>query len=350
MSELRQDPFTDRWVVIAQNRAERPQEFRLVESRRDATDCPFCAGNEAATPTELARYQEPGADGHDWQVRVVPNKYPAVSVFASEEGASDEDAAKEGALQEGAAGAEPLYAGGATGLGRRQPGVGAHEVIIESPAHVVSFSELTDLQAELSFLAYRDRLLALQSNPQLAHALIFKNARVAAGASLEHVHSQLIALPWIPPEVQYELTKAHEHLLLRGETLMNTVVAAEVADGRRIVTSSDRFTVFCPAASRFPYETWVVPRAPASRFELESPDVLAEAARLVRDVIVRLGRIVDRPAYNFWLHSAPLGDDSRRIHWRIEIAPRLARLAGFEIGSGCFINSVAPEDAAVQLR
>ena len=205
-------------------------------------------------------------------------------------------------------------------------------------------------QTEWSFWAYRDRLLALRSNDQIAYGLIFKNTRVAAGASLEHVHSQLIALPWIPPEVQYELTKAEEYSLLRGTTLMQSVLEAEVTDGQRIVTSTDRFVVFCPAASRFSYETWVVPREPEPRFELESREVVAEAARLVRDVIRRLERVLDQPAYNYWLHTAPLGDNSGRIHWRIEIAPRLDRLAGFEIGSGCFINPVAPEDAAVRLR
>ncbi|MDP6467351.1 MAG: DUF4921 family protein [Pirellulaceae bacterium] len=336
MSELRQDPFTDRWVVIAQNRAERPQEFAQNETRRNAIDCPFCVGNEAETPTAVAIYKEnPGADRSDWQLRVVPNKYPAVG----EPTAEDE-------IGEPA----PLYVASVDGLGLRQPGLGVHEVIIESPDHVVSFSELTDPQAELAFLAYRHRLLALQSNSQLAYALIFKNARVAAGASLEHLHSQLIALPCIPPDVQYELTKAHEHLLMRGATLMESVLDAEIADGRRIVSSTDRLAVYCPAASRMPYETWVVPRQPAPRFELESSDVIAEVARSVRDVIIRLERVIDRPAYNFWLHSAPLRDDSRRIHWRIEIAPRLARLAGFEIGSGCFINPVAPEEAAVRLR
>jgi len=336
MSELRQDPFTDRWVVIAQNRAERPQEFTQVETRRDAIDCPFCAGNEAETPAAVAVYKDvPGADQSDWQLRVVPNKYPAVGAPAAEDGIGEPG---------------PLYTATVDGLGQRQAGLGVHEVIIESPDHVVSFSELTDPQAELAFLAFHHRLLALQSNSQLAYALIFKNVRVAAGASIEHVHSQLIALPWIPPEVQYELTKAHEHLLMRGATLMESVLDAEVSDGRRIVTSTDRLTVYCPAASRMPYETWVVPRRPAPRFELESPDVIAEVARSVRDVIIRLERVIDRPAYNFWLHSAPFRDDSSRIHWRVEIAPRLARLAGFEIGSGCFINPVAPEEAAVRLR
>jgi UDPglucose--hexose-1-phosphate uridylyltransferase len=336
MSELRQDPITDRWVVIAENRAERPQEFARLEVRRDSADCPFCAGHESETPTAVDLSKDfPGANGTDWQLRVVPNKYPAVGLPTSEDEIGEY---------------APLYAASGDGLGQRQPGFGVHEVIIESPHHLISFSELTEPQAELVFLAYRHRLLALQSKSQVEYALIFKNARADAGASIEHVHSQLIALPWIPHEIQYELTKAHEHLLMRGESLMEAVLAAEVADGRRIVTSTDRFTVFCPAASRLPYETWVVPRQAAPRFELESPEVIAEAAQLVRDVIIRLESVIDQPAYNFWIHSAPLRDDSGQIHWRIEIASRLTRLAGFEIGSGCFINSVAPEEAAVRLR
>jgi UDPglucose--hexose-1-phosphate uridylyltransferase len=335
MSELRQDPITDRWVVIAQNREERPQEFAQVETRRASDGCPFCAGNEEETPPEVDIYQDlPGAYQSGWQLRVVPNKYPAVGPPAA-----DDANAEPG----------PLYAG-VDGLGQRQPGFDVHELIIESPDHLVSFSELTAAQAELVFLVYRHRLLALQSNSSVAYALVFKNARADAGASIEHVHSQLIALPRIPPEVQYELTKAHEHLLMRGATLMESVLDAELADGRRILTSTDRFIVFCPAASRLPYETWVVLRQPAPRFELETADVVAELARSVRDVIIRLESVIDRPAYNFWLHSAPLRDDSGRIHWRIEIAPRLTRLAGFEIGTGCFINSVAPEEAAVRLR
>ncbi len=345
MSELRQDPFTDRWVVIAKNRAERPQEFTQVQSRRNATDCPFCRGNEVETPTEIARYRAPGESQDDWQVRVVPNKFPAVRLTTDRN-------AEEGV---GGNGNEdfitgPLYGEGVGGLGQRQLAVGVHEVIIESPKHVASFSELTDLQAELSFLAYRDRLLSLQADPRLAYGMVFKNAGVDAGASLEHVHSQLIALPWIPPEVQYELTKANEYAALHGVGMMTAILDEEVSDGRRLIANSDNFTVFCPAASRLPFETWIVPRRPAPQFECEPDFILTEAARLVRDTIVRFEKIVNRPAYNYWLHSAPLRDATGRIHWRIEVAPRLARLAGFEIGSGCFINPVAPEDAAACLR
>ena len=333
MSELRQDPSTDRWVVIAQNRANRPQEFVQLETRRDVTSCPFCAGNEAETPDEVAKFNVGSvASSGTWDVRVVPNKYPVVSSTAT----AEQMVAPAGDL--------------VGGLGQRQPGLGGHEVIIESPRHLVSFSELTEPQAALSFRAYQQRLQSLEEDPRLHYALIFKNNGVAAGASLEHVHSQLIALPFVPPEVQYEMTRAEEHRVLRGNSLMQSVLEAELNDGSRIVTSTDRFVAFCPAASRMPYETWVVPRSPAPRFELETPDMIAEAACVARDVIIRLEKVIDRPAYNFWLHTAPLRDDSSRIHWRIEIAPRVTKLAGFEIGSGCFINLVAPEAAAVLLR
>lgn len=306
-------------------------------AQRAALTCPFCRGNEAETPEEVARYGAPGAAPADWQVRVVPNKFPAVRPAAEIEKAAFQTAG-------------PLYPTGTSGLGRRQPASGVHEVIVESPDHVARFSELSDLQIELSFAAYRDRLFALQREPQLTYALVFKNTGVDAGASLEHVHSQLIALPQTPPEVQYELTKAGEHLALHGNPLMADVLAAEVADGRRILIATDAFTVYCPAASRLPFETWIVPRRPAPRFELEAPEMIVEAAHLVRDVVVRFEERLTRPAHNFWIHSAPIGDESGRIHWRIELAPRLATMAGFEFGSGCFINPIAPEVAAKHLQ
>ncbi len=324
MSELRRDPLSDRWVIIAPHRSARPQEWTSVAVAATAP-CPFCVGHEEQTPPPIATYP-PTAGPADWQLRVVPNKFPAV------------------AGDEATAGGHPLDAAG----GEARPATGAHEVIIESPRHVVSFAELSEDEARLALRAYRDRLLALEQRRGLAYALIFKNARAEAGASLEHVHSQLLASPVVPLDVQYEATKTSEHQQMHGVGILERLLEQELDAGRRIVKVTPRFAVWCPFASRFPYETWIVPRQPAASFQHTAEEALAEAALLLREIIARLEDLLERPAYNFWIHSAPFGG-RHAYHWRIEIVPRLARLAGFELGGGCFINPIPPQQAAREL-
>jgi len=339
MSEFRRDPITDCWVLIAEARSERPQEFAPLGFADQSAHCPFCRGREHETPEAVAIYPM-AIDGNrsaasDWLVRVVPNKYPAI---AASPGAATDAASAEAATD--AARGDGLY--------ESRPGLGVHEVIIESPDHVTRYTDLDERQFRIVFTAYRDRLLALRREPRLKYALLFKNSGPDAGASLAHVHSQLLAMPHVPAAAQYELTKAYEYGRLHGRGLLEDVVERELASGARVVAVTDRFVVFCPFASRFPFETWLVPRAAESRFEASSS--IDEASALLRRLLIGVELQLGRPAYNFWIRTAPLQDSHADFRWRIEVAPRPAQPAGFELASGCFINPCVPEAAALQLR
>ena len=316
MPELRQDPLSGRSVIVAENREARPDQFTATNTS-PAEPCPFCAGHEQLTPPAVAEYSS-DSSSEPWNVRVVPNKYPAVELNATGD--------------------------------RGEAAIGVHEVIIESSAHVVSLSEVSNEDARLTFVAYRDRLHAMQQDSRLAYGLVFKNARADGGASLEHTHSQLIATAHVPNDVQYELAKAGEHRILHGTCAFCDLLEGEI-DGTRRVTATDNFVVFCPFGSRFPYEMWILPKEHRESFETTEDSQLAELAALMQDLIRRLEATLDSPAYNYWIRNAPFRlshhDD---YHWRIELTPRMTRLAGFELGTGCFINPVRPEDAAAQLR
>lgn len=330
MSEYRQDPLSRRWVIIGcDERAGRPNEFVEATTRQTGLPCPFCAGNEAQTPEAIASYS--ATAGASWTVRVVPNKYPAVT--------TDEARCKSCELF-----APGAAAGKAAGFGR-------HEVIIESPRHVASLSELTDGEAELVFVAYRDRLRQIKAEGTLPYVQIFKNVGPAAGASLEHVHSQLLALPGVPEVLQTELASCDEHFQANGRLLFSELIERELAAEERIVAQTPGFVAFCPYASRFPYEVWIAPRGHQPRFEEAEAGELAELARLMRDCIGRIERAAGQSSYNYLLHTAPFDSPAHdHYHWHIEILPRLTKVAGFEWGTGCFINPLAPESAAAHLR
>jgi UDPglucose--hexose-1-phosphate uridylyltransferase len=329
MSEFRQDTLSGRWVIIGGERASRPNEFVEATTRDTGLSCPFCAGHEAETPAAIATY---GADGKaKWLVRVVPNKFPAVS---TENGRP--------------ASAGPIAASTAAGS---VPGFGRHEVIIESPRHVASLSELTDAEAEATFAAYRDRLIQLKAEGRYRYVQIFKNVGAAAGASLEHVHSQLIALPTVPEAVQQELTASGDYFRQQGRSALLDVLTQELAVGERIVAQTDHFIAFCPYASRFAYEVCIAPRNHQPRFEDAQASELNELSRLTRDLIGRIEGTAGPVAYNYFLHTQPFDMPAYdHYHWHIEIVPRLTKVAGFEWSTGCFINPYPPEATAAQLR
>ena len=330
MSEYRQDPLSRRWVIIGSDRAARPNEFIEEPVRRQPVPCPFCAGNEHETPDAVATYSAPEAQG--WLVRVVPNKYPAVTI----------DQAVCPSCQP--LGSTAPRAGAMAGFGR-------HEVIIESPRHVASLSELTSAEADLVFRAYRERIAALKATGQYRVVQIFKNVGPAAGASLEHVHSQLIALPGVPDVIAQELASCREYFAAHRRPLVGDMLARELASGERIVATTENFVAFCPFASRFPFEVCLAPLAEQGGFEDAQTGKLGELSRLACDLVGRIERAGGQSAYNCVLHTQPFDtppDD--HYHWHIEIIPRLTKVAGFEWGTGCFINPLPPEAAAAQLR
>jgi UDPglucose--hexose-1-phosphate uridylyltransferase len=326
MSEYRYDLLHNRWVIVGGQRAGRPHEFEEQVVRRIADPCPFCAGNESETPEALATYRRPQDNG--WSVRVVPNKYPAVEPSPAANGDT---------------GNHELFAS--------RPALGQHEVIIESPRHVASLSELTADECALVFAAYRDRLAALRSEGQFRYVQIFKNVGAAAGASIEHSHSQLLALPHVPLHVADELESCRRYRQEHGRVLLAALLDEELARGARIVAEGPSLVAFCPWASRFPYEVWIVPRRQEPSFAAVPPGEIGEAARLVQELIGCIERALGPVGYNFLLHSQPF-DTSRYdyYHWHIELFPRITKVAGFEWSTGVFINTTPPETAADELR
>lgn len=328
MPELRKDPITGRWVIIAPDRAKRPMdyhhEFKLVEGRFD----PFGEGNEAATPPEIIAYRTHGtaANGPGWRVRVVPNKFPALQV--------------EGDLEKRGDGIYDLM-----------NGVGAHEVIIECPHYETNMSRLPVDNVREVLYAYRDRLSDLKKDRRLVHGLIFKNKGAMAGASLDHSHSQLIVTSVVPITVWEEMTGALEFYNYRGRCIYEDMIRQDLKDGSRVVYDSPEFLVFCPYASRFPFETWIVPKRHGSHYETIQRHQVEELGSVLKTTLAKLELALDDPPYNYVLHTAPFDTpDLPHYRWHFELFPRLTRVAGFEWGSGFYINPVAPEEAAAFLR
>lgn len=330
MAEIRKDPLSDRYIIIAPQRLQRPDEYSRTPGRRAAGNCPFCAGHEDETPPATAVYPSSAAadsPSRTWQVRVVPNKYPAVEMSA---------------------------------VGDNSPGntspeftraTGIHEVIIESSDHWESITDIRPEEAELVFLAYRDCLQRASNEPHLRYGIPFKNTGPLAGASLSHSHSQFIALPHVPRGAQREIEGAERYYREHDECFFCQLVRQELPHGPRLVAASPHFVAVAPFASCFAFETWILPRVHEANYAQTQPLQLQELSQFVCDVLRGLEKRLDRPDYNYWLHSCPFDTRSYdHYHWHIEIIPRLATLAGFEWGTGSFINPVLPEDAARSLR
>lgn len=328
MSEFRQDPVTGRRVIIASGRADRPWHIGTPKSPEHVTPCPFCAGREAMTPPEVWANRDPSttADSPGWRVRVVPNKYPA--------------------LESSGKRSEPyrdFYAAA--------NGCGLHEVIIETPDHVVDMSALSAAQFVAIVEAYRTRLKALRTQRRWRYWLIYKNHGERAGATLEHIHSQLVALPFVPREARQEIHGARKHFKATGRCIYCAMIERERAQGARVVLASERFIALCPFAPRFGYETWILPLHHASSFEHSSHRDLEALADTLRTLILKLNRIAAHTPFNYLIHTEPAGESANELyHWHLELLPQITRAAGFEWGSGVHMNSVSPEDAARSLR
>lgn len=338
MSEFRWDPLKRSWVIIENQRSRQPREFIIDRQKTAISICPFCPGQEARTPREVFALRPGGsmANTPGWLVRVVPNKFPVLRI--------------EGDLNPQSAG---LY--------RSMRGVGAHEVIIETADHARSLADLEVPETAAVLMAFRARLIDLRRDPRFRYLQIFKNHGVEAGAPLPHSHSQLMAVPITPPLIRNELNACLEHFRKTGRCLTCCLLADEIADGRRVVFNDGRFLVLAPYASSSPFELRLYPLQHNHDFALQDDREIAECARALQEMLRRLSRLLQDPPYNFILHTAPpipaqggkpgywqtLAQD---YHWHIELAPRLSQIAGFEWGSGFFINPLSPEDAARFLR
>ena len=327
MSELRKDPVVDRWVIISPERAGRPQPLQLRQPLLRTEPCPFCAGNEGATPPAVLTL--PGADKpsakHTWSVRVVPNKYPALT-----------DAVPMRLSQ------SRIY--------EMTAGVGVHEVIIESPHHITRSQDLSEEQFKNVLLAFAERIRELNKDKRWRQLLVYKNQGAEVGATLEHVHAQLIALPMVPRDVQAEVSGAKRHYDQVGRCIYCDIIAEELRNRARLVFEDDGFIVLCPFASRFAYEILILPRQHRAFFDSEPDENYAVLARALRQVLLRLDRKLGDLPFNYVLHSSPLGETADNYyHWHVEILPKIGQVAGFEWGSGWNINTVPPENAARSL-
>jgi UDPglucose--hexose-1-phosphate uridylyltransferase len=316
VTELRKDWLSGRTVLLAENRALRPNEFAAVEAvgtaPRSIGPCPFCPGQEGNTPPAVLTQND--ADGR-WRLRVVPNKFPAVDTQGD------------------------------------SPAAGAHEVIIESARHVDRMAELSVTEFAGLLDAYRQRLAHWRGDGRFRYGLVFKNLGAAAGASLSHVHSQLVALAEVPTPVAAELGRAKEQLAERGACAYCRLIEAERASRDRVVLDRDGFFAFCPYASLQPCEVWIMPTTHEPWFDQSESSKQPALAAILHGLLARIEATLPRPAYNLLVRTTPWQDDAAGAgHWRIEILPRVNPLAGIELATQVYINPIAPERAAQQLR
>lgn len=338
MSEFRWDPLKATWVITANHRARQPRDFFLDRQQIVTSACPFCPGHEGKTPPEVFALRPAGksANGPDWQVRVVPNKFPLLRI-------------------EGELGRRP------EGLYETMQGIGAHEVVIETPDHDKSMADFSIAEIARVLQAYRARLLDLRRDPRFRYLQVFKNHGFEAGAPLPHAHSQIMAVPITPPTIKTELNVCRDYFHNNDRCLICDLIAQELNDGRRVIYDDGRFLVVTPYASCFPFELRLFPQRHGHDFALQDDAELEACAAALRNVLRRLRDLLRDPPFNFILHTAPPMQPRPEnpgywaslpfdYHWHIELVPRLSRIAGFEWGSGFFINLMPPEDAARFLR
>ncbi len=328
MSELRRDPVIGRWNIIDPDGASDAAAFEIEPPLVGGGKCPFCYGNEGMTPPEIHVIRPGGgpANSSGWTLRVVSNKFPALKI--------------EGELNRRGVGVFDLC-----------NGVGAHEVIIETPDHQRQMADLSVAELTDVVTAYQLRSVDLRGDRRLKYTLLFKNYGLAAGASLEHAHTQLIALPIVPKRVQEELRGALRYFEFRERCVYCDMLAQELLEGERIIAENRAFVALCPFTSNFPYELWILPKRHAGDFSLISAEEREDFARILKETLSRLRAVLRDPPYNFIIHTAPIEPRQREeYHWHLELIPKLTKIAGFEWGTGFYINPTSPEHAAKMLR
>lgn len=328
MPELRKDPIYGRWVIISTERSRRPSDFAPEERRPTGGFCPLCEGNEDRTPPEVLAFRDNGTSPNSpgWSLRVVPNKFPALRI--------EGDLDREG---------EGIY--------DKMNGIGAHEVVIETPQHSETLSTLPLKGVEKVLWAYRERMVDLRRDQRLRHVLVFKNYGSAAGASLEHSHSQIIALPIVPTRVREEIEGSKNYFLYKDRCVYCDIIRQELRQRSRVIAENSGFVSITPFASRFPFETWILPKTHQPSYELMEGSFYGQAAEILSDTLRRLRQVLDDPPYNYIIHTSSYPEQDRDYyHWHIEIMPKLTKVAGFEWGTGFYINPTPPEEAAEYLR
>lgn len=326
MPELRQNLITRDWVIISTERANRPNQFRISRTRPALAEkdesCPFCPGNEHLTAAEISRI----GNGSNWRVRTVPNKFPALTSVGERTRSNN-------------------------GIFRSMTGVGFHEVIVDHPRHNMTPALITDDEMTDIVTMYWTRYAALKKDPRIEAIVIFRNHGESAGTTLYHPHSQLAATPVVPSQVRARMEESIRYFDDNGECLFCRTLREEIAAGDRIIIEGEHFIAFIPYAALSPFHTWIFPKRHMSSFDDIADAEITDLARVLRSLLARLYHGLNDPDYNYTIRSIPTanpGADS--FHWYLTVVPRVSRVAGFEIGSGMFINPALPEESARFLR
>ena len=332
MPELRFDYTTADWVVFAPLRKLRPQyesraPLSVSEASQDAADCPFCPGNERFTPHEIFSFRSNPEVETSWQVRVVPNKFPALRIE------EDHHRVQGGKIFE------------------RMGGCGAHEVVVESQDHSRFLAQQSMEQTELLLKTLQQRYIDLKRDKRFQTIIVFKNHGAGAGTSLKHPHWQIIATPVVPRLLRTKCSEAMDYYDRTGNCLYCDLTLEELAAEKRVIATNDEFAAFVPYAAHLPFETWILPRRQQSTFDQLEPRQVGPLAEILKNVLLKLYVGLENPNFNLTIDAAPRGDEDKEyFQWHIRIMPRLATQAGFELGSGMSINTVLPEEAAAFLR
>jgi UDPglucose--hexose-1-phosphate uridylyltransferase len=337
MPELRKDPIIGRWVIISVERAKRPQEL-IAKSDGPAAEenCPFCEGRESNTPSEIYSVRKSGTkkDSPGWEVRVVPSKSPFLKI--------------EGDLDRRGKGVYDVM-----------NGVGAHEIVIETPKHIANLADLEESQIAKVLTSLAERVKDLEKDQRFKYVLIFKNYGWSSGGGrVKHSRTQLIATPVTPKRVKEELVSARKYYDFHERCLFCDLIKQEMETKSRVVIDIDGFITIAPFASRFPFEMCILPKKHSCDFYSLNYDNFIDLARIIKKTLLKLKQGLNDPPYNLILHAAPfrrkkvgywktINDD---YHWHIELIPRLTRVAGFEWGTGFYICTIPPEDSARYLR
>ena len=334
MPEMRRDPITKNWVVIASERAKRiaPPIYRAVaeiEKIEYEKNCFFCSGNEHTTPPETLSYRQENtvSDSPGWEVRVVPNKFAALNLE------HDFHIIQENSLK--------VFSWAA----------GVSEVVIETNRHLQNLALCSTNQVANVLRAYRDRYLAISKENSIKYILIFRNNRKEAGATIEHPHSQIIATPIIPLKLSEEFSGAYDYYESTGRCVFCDIVKMETKDRQRIICENELFVSFTPYSSRVPYECWIMPKYHTAGFQDLDEIKIAYLSEIWKATLYKLYAGLDNPPYNYYIHTSPVKKNmDKYFHWHMELLPKLNTPAGFELGTGMYINIAIPEESAEYLR
>lgn len=326
MPELRLNLITREWVIIATERAKRPEDFRQKRDKKILPEflesCPFCPGNEHKTPNEIMRMPDDGS----WLVRVIPNKFAALSSVGQRLRKNE-------------------------GMKHLVTGTGRHEVIIESPLHNMPTALLSVGDIANIIKTYKNRFVAVYNDPLIEHVIIFKNQGESSGTSIVHPHSQLIGAPVTPIQVRDRIFEARRYFDNTGECMMCASLRDELADGRRVILNTEHFVTFIPYAALSPFHTWIFPKRHTATFGDIRDEEIVDLAYNLKTILSKLHYGLDNPDFNYVIRSESLREcGSEYFHWYLSIVPRLIQASGFELGSGMYTNTSIPEEVAEFLR